>query len=58
VPGVVWAEITDLRTVGMPVPVVMADGRLALDPPLVPRLDNDPNYPDRGTCHIELAAAS
>jgi hypothetical protein len=58
VPGVVWAEITDLHTVGMPVPVVMTDGRLALDPPLVPRLDNDPNYPDRGTCHIELAAAS
>jgi hypothetical protein len=58
VPGVVWAEITDLRTVGMPIPIVMADGRLALDPPLVPRLDNDPNFPDRGTCHIELATAS
>jgi hypothetical protein len=57
VPGVVWAEITDLRTVGMPVPVVVNDGRLALDPPLIPRLDNDPNYPDRGTCHIQLAAA-
>ncbi|AGB26692.1 hypothetical protein Mycsm_06555 (plasmid) [Mycobacterium sp. JS623] len=58
VPGVVWAEITDLHTVGTPTPVVMADGRLALDPPLVPLLDNDPNFPDRGTCHIKLAAAS
>jgi Baseplate J-like protein len=58
VPGVAWADITDLRTVGTQRPISVDDGRLSLDPPLVPQLDNDPNFPDRGTFHATLASAS
>lgn len=58
VPGVVWVEITDLHTVGMATQISVKDGQLALDPPLIPRLDNDPNFPERGVCHIEQASAS
>jgi hypothetical protein len=57
VPGVVWADITDLRTVGTQREITVTDGQLALDPPLVPRLDNDPDFPDRGTFLATLASA-
>jgi hypothetical protein len=58
VPGVAWADITDLRTVGTQRAISVDDGRLALDPPLVPQLDNDPDFPDRGTFRTILVSAS
>jgi hypothetical protein len=57
VPGVAWADITDLRTAGTQREITVTDGQLALDPPLVPRLDNDPDFPDRGTFLATLAGA-
>lgn len=49
--GVAWVDISALHTVGTGVPVGVRDGRLLLDPPQVPRLDNDPDLPDNGTFH-------
>lgn len=57
VPGVAWADITDLRTTDTQRAVAVADGRLALSPPLVPQLDNDPDFPGRGTFRALLASA-
>jgi hypothetical protein len=49
VPGVAWADITELRALGTQRVISVEDGRLAIDPPQIVRLDNDPNFPDRGT---------
>jgi hypothetical protein len=56
-PGVAWVEVTDLHPLGLPDPVPVVDGRLVLAPPRIARLDNDADFPDHGTVHIEQVTA-
>lgn len=48
VPGVAWARIDELRALGTGAPIAVRDGQLAVPPPAVPILDNDPGHPERG----------
>lgn len=57
VPGVAWVEVSDLKTLGLPDPVPVVDGRLLLAPPRIARLDNDPDFPDHGTVRLERVTA-
>jgi hypothetical protein len=54
VPGVAHLEITTLRRLGATRPLVPADGALAIDPAEIARLDNDPNFPDRGVVRLTM----
>ena len=58
VPGVVWADLTDVHTLGTETVIPVADGQIMLEPPRIPRLDNDPDFPDHGTFRAVQAAAS
>lgn len=53
VPGVVWVEIAIAR-LGTGEPVAVENGRILLEPPRIARLDNDPNFPDRGSVRIAV----
>jgi hypothetical protein len=48
VPGVAHLEITILRRLGTGLPLVPASATLAIGASEIARLDNDPNFPDRG----------
>lgn len=54
VPGVRWVDVTLLRRQGdRASPPVPANGVFSLDRLEIARLDNDPNFPDRGVLRIE-----
>lgn len=54
VPGVAHLEITILRPRGTRLPVVPAGGTLRVDVAEIVRLDNDPNFPDRGVLRFTM----
>lgn len=54
VPGVLSVQITAFRRQGSKDPVPLLEGRIALSRLEIARLDNDPNYPERGVLGLEL----
>ena len=54
VPGVASVEITRFHRQGQENPKLLADGFLRLNRLEVPRLDNDPNFPEHGVLRLEL----
>ncbi|HEY2990886.1 MAG TPA: putative baseplate assembly protein [Candidatus Binatia bacterium] len=54
VEGVASVEITTFQRIGTPDPKPLEDGKLALGRLEIARLDNDPNFPERGVYHLTL----
>ncbi|HVD30067.1 MAG TPA: putative baseplate assembly protein, partial [Mycobacteriales bacterium] len=54
VPGVVSVEVTMFRRFGQPASSALDTGELRLGRTEIARLDNDPNFPDRGVLRISL----
>ena len=54
VPGVASVQITTFRRQGSKDVLALQEGRLALGRLEIARLDNDPNYPERGVLRLEL----
>jgi hypothetical protein len=54
VPGVESAVVTAFRRQYSTDEVALAEGRVALDRLEIARLDNDPNYPERGVIALDL----
>ena len=54
VPGVESAEVTRFHRQGVPDPRPLRAGRMALGRLQIARLDNDPNYPERGVLRLTL----
>jgi hypothetical protein len=54
VPGVDSAVVTAFRRQYSSDEVALAEGRIALDRLEIPRLDNDPNHPERGVITLDL----
>jgi hypothetical protein len=55
VDGVDSVRVTVFRRQGTPDPKPLADGVLTFGRLEIARLDNDPNYPDRGTFRLDVA---
>lgn len=54
VPGVASLEVTTFRRQREPATSGLATGELPMGRLEVPRLDDDPNFPERGILHLEL----
>jgi predicted phage baseplate assembly protein len=54
VPGVAWVKVTKFQRQGMPSVAALESGRLLLDRLEIARLDNDPNFPERGVLRLCL----
>jgi predicted phage baseplate assembly protein len=54
VPGVASVELTRFERWGRPGPEALAAGRLTVGRREIPRLDNDPSFPDRGRLQIHV----
>jgi hypothetical protein len=54
VPGVASVEATVFQRLGHDSPAGIADGQLTLDRLEIARLDNDPNFPERGELRLVL----
>jgi hypothetical protein len=54
VPGVAWVKVTKFQRQGMPSVAALESGRLVLDRLEIARLDNDPNFPERGVLRLCL----
>ncbi len=54
VPGVLSVHITAFRRQGSKDALALQEGRIALGRLQIARLDNDPNYPERGVLSLEL----
>jgi predicted phage baseplate assembly protein len=54
VAGVASVQATLFRRQGTPDPVPLADGFMSLGRLEIPRLDNDPNFPERGVLRLAL----
>jgi hypothetical protein len=54
VAGVASVEVTMFRRFGQPASSALDTGELRLDRTEIARLDNDPNFPDRGVLRINL----
>jgi hypothetical protein len=54
VAGVASVQATLFRRQGTPDPVPLADGFMRLGRLEIPRLDNDPNFPERGVLRLVL----
>lgn len=54
VPGVASVRITTLQRQGQPDPRPLEDGKLSLGRLEIVRLDNDPNFPERGVFRLRL----
>ncbi|HEX2079011.1 MAG TPA: putative baseplate assembly protein [Longimicrobium sp.] len=54
VPGVESAEVTAFHRQGVPDPLPLRSGRMTLGRLQIARLDNDPNYPERGVLRLAL----
>ncbi len=54
VDGVRYVEALTFQRLGVPASAGIDSGRLAFAPLELPRLDNDPNFPDRGTLQLEM----
>jgi hypothetical protein len=52
VDGVASVEVTQFERQGRPDPQAIADGVLKFARLEIPRLDNDPNFPERGVFHL------
>jgi hypothetical protein len=52
VDGVASVQITQFERKGQPAPQPLADGRLTFARLEIARLDNDPNFPERGVFHL------
>jgi predicted phage baseplate assembly protein len=52
VDGVASADVTQFERQGRPDPQAFADGVLKFARLEIPRLDNDPNFPERGAFHL------
>ena len=55
VPGVESVTVTTFQRLGDPLSDGIDEGRLAFERLEIPRLDNDPNFPERGTLALEMA---
>jgi hypothetical protein len=54
VPGVLSVQVTAFRRQGSKDVLALAEGRITLGRLEIARLDNDPNYPERGVLSLEL----
>ena len=54
VPGVLSVKVTAFRRQGSKDELALHEGRISLGRLEVARLDNDPNYPERGRLSLEL----
>ncbi|MCB0159868.1 MAG: putative baseplate assembly protein, partial [Caldilineaceae bacterium] len=54
VDGVQSVQITQFERMGTPDPKPLADGRLDFARLEIPRLDNDPNFRERGVFHLTV----
>jgi hypothetical protein len=54
VEGVTSVHIPTFQRLGKPDPQPLADGRLTLGRLEIARLDNDPNFPERGVFRLTL----
>lgn len=54
VPGVLSVKVTAFRRQGSKDELALQEGRIALGRLEIARLDNDPNYPERGVLGLEL----
>jgi predicted phage baseplate assembly protein len=54
VPGVVWVRVKTFERQGTPSRLALGAGKLVLGRLEIARLDNDPNYPERGVLHLIL----
>jgi hypothetical protein len=54
VPGVASVQITRFQRAGQDDPESLADGFMRLGGLEIPRLENDPNYPEHGVLRLEL----
>ncbi len=52
VAGVASVEVVRFKRRGRPGPDVPADGKLVFAATEIPRLDNDPSFPERGVCEL------
>lgn len=52
VTGVTSVEVVRFKRRGRPGPDVPADGKLVFAATEIPRLDNDPSFPERGVCEL------
>lgn len=58
VPGVASVEATVFQRLGTPSPASLLDGRITLDRLEIARLQNDPNFPERGVFRLVLRGGS
>ena len=54
VDGVRYVEALTFQRLGVPASAGIDSGVLTFAPLEMPRLDNDPNFPDRGTVQLEM----
>jgi hypothetical protein len=54
VPGVAWVKVTRFQRQGIPSGEAVKSGRLVLNRLEIARLDNDPNFPERGVLRLGL----
>jgi hypothetical protein len=55
IPGVGTVDVVTFQRQGIPGRQALDDGKLTLGPREIARLDNDPNFPERGILRITLA---
>jgi hypothetical protein len=54
IPGVAWARVKTFERQGTPSRLALGAGKLVLGRLEIARLDNDPNYPERGVLRLTL----
>jgi len=52
VPGVALVQVTTFQRQGTPDPSYLATGEMPLGRQEIARLDNDPNFPERGVLRL------